>query len=377
MLFTRALQQKRSLIVPALLLVSVVSCSEKDQTNKRRDGILAPQSMPNMQPKGVMAPTQSDPNAANIPADAQWTIYCQAIGGANHVELANGFKSQLLKSTSMKDWYVIHEEAQSVIYYGFYRAIDTSDAREAQRARADQKDVQGMADQSGDRLFPHCFFVEVTTPDPTAPAEWNLANANGYWSLQIAAYKDSPKRKQYAVDAVKEARAQGLPAYFLHGENTSMVFIGAWPRSAVKEQDESSGSAPDPTQPLLVLSQPTNITDVRDREGNAVRTLAPRLEPLDPSMIEALQKYPNNVVNGMVNLSRVKDPVTHQEKEIPDPSFLVAIPRKQPSLLDGGVRAASSDTTISAPPGVLAPPGALSTPPSQQPSGGKLRSLQD
>jgi hypothetical protein len=374
MLFTRALHQKASLILPALLLATVVSCNENDQSNKRRDH-LAPQSMPDMQPKGVMAPAKSDPNFANIPADAQWTIYCQAIGGPNHVELANGFKSQLLKSTSMKDWYVIHEESQSVIYYGFYRAIDTSDAKEAQRARADQKDVQSMSDQSGDRLFPHCFFVEVTTPDPAAPAEWNLANANGYWSLQIAAYKDSPQRKQYAVDAVKEARAQGLPAYFLHGENTSMVFIGAWPRSAVKEQDESSGSAPDPTQPLLVLSQPTNITDVRDRDGNAVRTLAPRLEPLDPSMIEALQKYPNNVVNGMVNLSRVKDPVTKQEMEIPDPSFLVAIPKKQPSLLDSGMPAASKDTTITAPPGVLSPPA--SSPPAQQPLGGKLRSLQD
>ena len=64
--------------------------------------------------------------------------------------------------------------------------------------------IQSMADQSGNPLFPHSFFVEVTTPDPQAPAEWNLANANGYWSLQIAAYKDSPKRKQYAVEAVRE-----------------------------------------------------------------------------------------------------------------------------------------------------------------------------
>ena len=63
--------------------------------------------------------------------------------------------------------------------------------------------------------------VPIDSPDPVAPPEWNLANAKGYWSLQIAAYKDSPKRKEAAVEAVREARKNGVEAYYYHGETTS------------------------------------------------------------------------------------------------------------------------------------------------------------
>lgn len=367
----------------ALLLASMVSCGENNNTsNKHRgDEQLAPQSMPDLQPKGVMKTTPAPTGGQNEvlpPPDAQWTIYCQAIGGPSHVEIANNLKIQLLKTSPMKNWYVIHEDNQSVLYYGFYRAIDTSDPKEAERAHADQHEIQGMADNNGDRLFPHCFFVEVTTPDPPAPAEWNLANADGYWSLQIAAYKDSPKRKQFAVDAVKEARAQGIPAYYYHGENTSMVFIGAWPKSAVKQQDVASqNNNPDPTQPLLVLSQPLPIDDVREKAtGEEVRTIAPKLQPIDPSLIDAMQKYPNNVVNGMLNISKVTDPVTHEVKEIPDPSFLVVIPHKQTNLLESGALAAPSEPQVTAPPEVLSPNQPAAP---QQPAqmGGRLRSLSD
>ncbi|HEX8523901.1 MAG TPA: hypothetical protein VF669_16725 [Tepidisphaeraceae bacterium] len=381
MLFTRVLHLTKTITLCALLLAAAWSCSEnKNNSDRGRDRELSPQSMPNMQPKGVgmKSAPKGDAGGVTPPADAQWTIYCQAIGGPAHVEMANNLKAQLLKTSGMKDWYVIHEDSQSVLYYGFYRAIDTSDRKEAEREHADQRQIQSMADSTGERLFPHSFPVEVTTPDPQAPAEWNLANADGYWSLQIAAYKDSPRRKQFAVDAVRDARAQGLPAYYFHGENTSMVFIGAWPRSAVKEQDAATATNSDPSRPLLVLSQPVPITDVRERDtGNSVQTVAPRLEPLDPSLLDAMQKYPNNVVNGMLNVSRIKDPVTGQVREIPDPSFLVVIPRKQTNLLESasGLAAPQMQMQVTAPTEVLAPGTAQQ--PQQQQMGGRLRSLQD
>src|SRR5437773_798635 len=78
-------------------------------------------------PKPSEAPPApaADPNAAPIPPkDAQYTLYCQAVAGSDHVERANQFKNQLLQSTPLKDWYVIHQETDSVLYYGFYRSID-------------------------------------------------------------------------------------------------------------------------------------------------------------------------------------------------------------------------------------------------------------
>ncbi len=170
-------------------------------------------------------------------------------------------------------------------------------------------------------------------------------------------------------------RKEGIPAYFYHGDTISSVCIGAWPRSAVQEQQESSASTSDPNQPLLVLSQPLpagSPTKFVDRQtGQPLQAVAPRLVPLDPSMIEAMKKYPNEVVNGVIDITKVKDPATGQEKEIPDPSFLVVIPHKQQSILDNPPSSDEGEMTVSAPPGVLAPSA------EPQPIGGKLRSLGD
>src|SRR5205085_4678908 len=134
------------------------------------------------------------------------------------------------KTSGMKEWYAIHQDAESVIYYGFYRSInDPKDSRETQRAQRDKKKIDSLVDAAGNRLFTQPFFVEVTSPDPAAPPEWNLANASqlgGYWSLQIAAYKASPARKEAAAEAVREARKRGVPAYYYHGEAPSSGCLG-------------------------------------------------------------------------------------------------------------------------------------------------------
>jgi hypothetical protein len=310
------------------------------------------------------APSKSKAEA-NAAKEPQWTLYCQAIGGPAHVEQAKSAKEQLIKQSKLKDWYVIHQDTESIIYYGYYRTInDPKDKKESERAQRDRKEIGTLADASGNLLFDHCFFVEITAPDPTAPPEWNLLNAEGYWSLQIAAYKDSPHRKEAALEAVKAAREQGLPAYFYHGETTSSVCIGAWPRAAVKEQDEANAGAPDPEQDLLVLPQPLADQDnvvVRNQDGKRVRTLAPRFEPVDPSMIAMMAKYPTHAVNGVTYVSKAKDPATGEIKEFEDPSFLVPIPRAKPGLLRAQQPA----------PALIAPDPAPAT------GGGKLRSIGD
>ena len=77
---------------------------------------------------------KADPNAAPVPpADAQWTLYCQAVAGPGHVEQANAAKEQLIALSKMKDWYIIHQEGESVIYYGFYKSIDEKEDRKEDR----------------------------------------------------------------------------------------------------------------------------------------------------------------------------------------------------------------------------------------------------
>ena len=57
------------------------------------------------------------PADSALPKDAQWTLYCRVVPGPDHVTRANAYKEDLIHNTSMKDWYVIHEEDRSVLYY--------------------------------------------------------------------------------------------------------------------------------------------------------------------------------------------------------------------------------------------------------------------
>src|SRR4051794_19938217 len=86
----------------------------------------------------------ADPSVA--PLDAQFTLYCQAIAGPAHIEQANSVKGALAKLSGMKDWYIVHQEGQSVIYYGFYRSIDDPKDKDSQRAQADRKKVDALRD---------------------------------------------------------------------------------------------------------------------------------------------------------------------------------------------------------------------------------------
>jgi hypothetical protein len=297
---------------------------------------------------------QAQPSGSVAPKDAQWTIYCASITGPNHVEQANQVKADLMKMSALRDWYVIHQEAESVLYYGFYRAYnDQKDAKESARAQTDRKSIANLPDKMDNRPFARAMFVPIDAPDPAAPKEWNLANAKGYWSLQIAAYKDSPQRKAAAVEAVRAARAQGVEAYYFHGPTSSSVCIGAWPREALREQDSDRGEAIDPTQDILVLEKPlpfnTNV-DVRNREtGEKVRTYVPRVEPQDPTLIAAMRQYPEHSVNGVVNTKTMKDR-NGNVHQIADPSFLVKIPERETSIF--------TSVPQETPPTLIAPPTA-------------------
>jgi hypothetical protein len=328
----------RTRFVAVLTLLLCASVSLGAKKSKKADAPRAEQK-------------RQDPNAAPLrPGDAQWTIYCQAVAGPDHVARANAYKQYLVDTFRMTDWYVIHQEDQSVIYYGFYRAI--SDAK----AKADRKAVDDLKDQSGNKLLGACMFVEVSAPDPSAPPQWDLRNAQGYWTVEIAMYKEHPQRKQAAVDAVRAARDQGIEAYYYHGPTASSVCIGAWPREAVREQETAEEYNSDPTQDLLVLPQPvSDDAEFRNREGRRIKALAPRVDAVDPSLIATFAKYPTHAVNGEVFVQQLNG------KNVESPSKLVRIPTPTtPSILRQNQ-----------------PPPALVTPltPSQTPGAGKLKSI--
>jgi hypothetical protein len=242
-----------------------------------------------------------------------------------------------MRSTPLNQWYVVHEANQSILYYGFYRSFNDGDqAKENQRAQADRAAIDQLTDQRGDRPFQHCFFVALSSPDPVAPSEWDLRNARGYWTLQIAAYLDDPRRKEAAVEAVRGFREAGIEAYFYHGETISSVCIGVWPEEAVRKQETDVGGSTDPSQPILVSNVPLPremVQGLRDESNQKVRVLQPKMDIADPTLRAAIAQYPEHAVNGYVQQISVRDPQTGQLRQRGEPSMLFAIPQSPPSIL--------------------------------------------
>ena len=238
-----------------------------------------------------------------------------------------------MRKSGLRAWHILHTEQKSMLCYGYYRTYDDreKDPKETARAQADLKAIDGLKDVQGDRLFKLALFQPVDEQDPESPAAWNLVNApaNAYWSLEIAAYRGSAARKQAAVDCVRQARASGIQAYYYHGETISSVCVGAWPREAIKEQDTAGAQTADPTAIPLLLNQPLPqplASEMRDREGNRLTVIAPKLEIIDPTMAKAIKAYPDHAVNGELHVIKARD-----GQQIPDASFLVIIPHAEAS----------------------------------------------
>jgi len=352
---------------------------------------------PYARPQASAAPAITQQQAlADMPVppdDAQWTIYCKTIPGEQHIRVAKQMKEELVRNTGLKQWYLVHSENESSLYYGFYRTTpgDVKDRAEADRAQKDKLKLAALQDAMGDQPFRHCLFVPLNSNDPPAPPEWNLANAKGHYTVAIGEYRDSLERKRAAVDAVKAARAQGVEAYFYHGETASIVCVGAWPETAVKGEawqepgSTNRGVEADPSRAVVVSNVP--LPGVGDqavmKSGEVAQVYTPKLEIVDPALAETMKRFDTYSVNGMALETSYRDPKTGQKKRAPLPSSLVLIPRKDGQSVAQGSAGADRPAVEgreAAGSWMLNPTAGQSTsqsPPQNQqtPQGGRLRSL--
>ncbi len=273
--------------------------------------------------------------ASDMPVPPQGALYslrCAEFTSQTHIMDAKRVKDMLMRSTGLKDFYIVHSSEESDLYYGFYKTFDDrSQLAEYTRAQSDRAKLASLVDGNGDPIFAQVIFGSINLPDPPAPREWDLASNPGYWTLQIAVYKGSPERKQAAVDAVKEFRARGVEAYFRHGAATSEVYIGSWPKESVAEQDDSVAQSDNPDQPLLVVPGPLpNGVDgdkIYDSAGRKVKVVMPKLQIVDPKLKVATEQYPYYYVNGEVAGRRVQL-ADHTWQTVPWSSYLIQVPHE-------------------------------------------------
>jgi len=322
-----------------LMALGLASCGENapPQTQAQPQALSqAPSSSANGPAR--QAPARAVQNAIPVPPpDAQWTILCDSVEGPGHVEEAGMLKSRLVQLSGMSDWYIIHREKESTIYYGYYRSLDNRG--EKQRAETDRTRITALTDRLGNRLLRGGILVPVTMPDPEAPPDWNLLNTSkdAYWTIEVATFSGDPRRKEAAVQAVRELREKGeTQAFYYHGPTVSSVCIGAWPREAVAAQgtgidkhgnDRDDAHTANPDQPLLVFSDvaPPNLASrvLEPGTGKPMTVEAPKLDIRNAEMKAKVAQYPHHYANYKLFGAE------HDGKVYPDSSVLVAIPHDQ------------------------------------------------
>lgn len=337
----------------ALVAMAVASCKENTPPPSQSEpGDVTRAKVLVTSPSNVTAsanPAKTDapkPSPASVaddapipPADAQWTIFCDSVSGVGHIENARMLRSRLVTLTGLHGWYVIHSDKESSLYYGYYR----DSAAGKKQAEADRLKIANLTDRYGNHLVRGGLLQPIVEPDPSAPSDWNLVNTpkNTYWSLEIATFAGNPKRKEAAVQMVRELRAKGeTQAYYYHGPTVSSVCIGAWPREAVAEQgtgidhngqmrDDAHSSNPD--QPLFVFGgfsqAPPNVAG-RILEPGTNKPMAvegKRLDILDSGMKQKTVDYPYHFVNYELHGTQ------NGNQTFPDASVLVAIPHQEAS----------------------------------------------
>ena len=362
---------KQCVVVALALGVCAASCakSQSGKSEKKAAPVAAARAG---QADGGGAKPQAAAGAPAIPAGAEWTIYCTTIPGVAHIQQSTQLRDQLVRSTGMRDWYVVHGDNDSTLYYGLYKSLDKN-------IKATREKIDAMTDATGTRPFRRALIVELSAPDPEAPRQWDLANAPAgmVWSVQIAAYEGSPQRKKFAVDAVREARAQGVPAYYYHGQSISSVCVGAWPKESVRGEMEPAFNDPNEKRPLdqIMQQQPGDVIilppgmpamnrEIQGKHG-PVRAVSSQLEVVDPTMLATIKSYPYHYRNGEGEGIKTANGVQ------PKPSFLVKIPRRSGSILGGDAALAGSGPLAPAQPD----PSQQRRPSPAQPGYGTLRSL--
>jgi hypothetical protein len=312
------------------------------------------------------------------PKDAVWTIYCRSFSGEMRAAEAKRCRDLMEKQSGMKDWWVVHQQDASTLYYGYYRsnqknAEDGKDRKDAERLFSDNLRIRALKDADENAYFPFSLPVQIPQPGDEGPPEWNLLNTpkTDYWTILIGLYRDHPDRKKAAVDAVKQLRKDGKEAYYFHGDTTSTVCIGAWPREALSQPeklDKEGYVAPDSETEIWFTTRPLKKTDRRDfltPDGKKIHFVCPEVEIRDKTLEAAKDENPYFYTNGVVLGKTMKDSKTKKEEIYPDASAFLVIPRKQAAM--------DASPIASPPPAVME----RMAPPQPKSSDRKLKSLDD
>lgn len=214
----------------------------------------------------------------------EYTLLLTTLTGPDHVNLADLYLQRTRQYTNWTDLFVVNGDDSSALYWGRYRTRE-----EAMKNLRTAKAYTTPA--TGEHIFHMATIVPLPGKD-IGPAEWNLANAPGEYTVLVAIFQDLPQqnyfgRKSRAVDLCRKLREQGVEAYFLHDASRSGVTIGTFPAQAV--------------QVRRVPRKHPQTGDVFYEDHRVV---------VDPKMKAVLRDYPELLYCGNTEIRTEPDPQT-------------------------------------------------------------------
>ncbi len=242
-----------------------------------------------------------------------WGIRCETLSGPNRVQIAEQRATALKKVKGLKPdlVQVFHATDESSVYYGRYKRVPGSVDKPDEPVRykpdvmPDLELIRSLSLTVDNRpVWPFLYAtVEELPLYRSAHPEWDLNDADGYWTLHVAVfYNEGPitNRRQLAEDYCRALREDGEQAFFHHAAVRSSVYIGLFPKEAVQVVREAD--------PL------TGIPTVKNKI-------------VDPRLLDLQRRFPESYQNGQRLVSLVPDPATGKTFRVPTESFIVQTPR--------------------------------------------------
>jgi hypothetical protein len=221
----------------------------------------------------------------SLQSDDEYSIRLMVVATPDHVQRVQAYKERAQQETGWMGMYVLVKSDFSELYWGKY---PTKEAAEGDLRRA-----KNFRTHVGIQAFPAADIVPIPGSD-IGPPEMNLTNAKGVYTVLIATFHDVPDRRQYAVDNCKDLRQKGEQAYYYHTSTQSIVTIGAFDASAIKE----------------VRNGATTTTEV---SSEAIQQI--------------LRHHPLLAENGYSVKVVVPDIISHKAVKVDKHSYVIRIPR--------------------------------------------------
>lgn len=242
-----------------------------------------------------------------------FAIKCLVTSDAERKRIIDAYADALKKvrGLSSRKVLALHGEEESTLYYGDFRRVFNSatgensyepDPRPALETIRSLYIRNSRLPENAVENWPFRFATIAQLPHAgSGHPEWNLDNAAGYWSLQVAVFynvDEMRQRRRAAVEYCQLLREQGVEAYYHHGDQNSEVCVGLFPPEAVQqvtEKDAYTGS------------------------------LKIGFKIADPRLMELQKQHPHCLENGFkVFRSRSSSSTAARE---PNPSFIVKCPK--------------------------------------------------